>query len=300
MEQPFLLHMFDPGKNVSPFDINMAYDAGWDAVTPYTHVEQEDVTDLVQDAIFSRPPKLGARTGIFVGGRDATLAKDMGERAWSARVPPFEVSVMVDPSGAFTTAAALIATVESRLKRDHDVGLEGRRVVVMGGTGPVGTTAAVLAAQDGASAVLVGHRDPAKVEKICRELGERHGVSLEPGDGSSEEKKQGLLQGAEVVLNCAAAGVQILSGKQLAAADRLLVAADVNAVPPPGLEGVDVQDDGKPLQGSASGAVGIGALTVGQLKSRVEHNLLERMRSSEEAVYLHYDQALEEARRLGT
>jgi methylene-tetrahydromethanopterin dehydrogenase len=76
------------------------------------------------------------------------------------------------------------------------------------------------------------------------------------------------------------------------------VAADVNVVPPPGLEGVDVQDAAKPLEDSVSGAVGIGALAVGQLKSRVEHNLLERMREAGEAVYLHYDHALEEARGL--
>jgi methylene-tetrahydromethanopterin dehydrogenase len=298
MAQPFLLHMLDPGKNVSPFDVNMAYDAGWDAVTPYTGVEPDEVTDLVQDAIFSRPPKLGARTGIFVGGRDATQAKDMGEAAWASLVPPFEVSVMVDPSGAFTTAAALLATVESRLKRADGQGLAGRRVVVMGGTGPVGTTAGVLAAQDGASAILVGHRDPAKVEALCDELSQRHGVSLEAGDGSSDDKKTGLLEGADVVLNCAAAGVQVLSHQQLAAAPRLLVAADVNAVPPPGLEGVDVMDDGSPIEGSPSGAVGLGALTVGQLKSKVEHNLLETMRNSEKAVYLHYEHAMEEARRL--
>lgn len=296
MEPRYLLHMLDSGKNVSPFDVNMAHDADWDAVTPYTGVGLDEVAGLVQDAIFSRTPKLGVRTGIFVGGRDPELAKDMGEAAWSARVPPFEVSVLVDPSGAFTTAAALIATVESQL--GDGAGLEGRRVVVMGGTGPVGSTAGVLAAQAGADVVLAGHREPSRVRERCRELGDRHGVTLEPGEGQTPEQRSELLAGADVVLNCAAAGVQTLTKAQLARADRLRVAADVNAVPPAGLEGVAVEDDGAPIEGSPSGAVGIGALSVGKVKSQVEHNLLVRMREAGEALYLHYDQALEEGRRL--
>jgi len=298
MEDPYLLHMLDPGRNASPFDINMAYDAGWDAVTPYTGVAHDDVPGLVQDAIFSRSPKLGARTGIFIGGRDANLAKDMGEAAWSARVPPFEVSVMVDPSGAFTTAAALIARVEAQLAADDDRGLAQRRVVILGGSGPVGSTTGVLAAWAGADVVMATHRDLAAMEALSRELAERHGVTLSAGEAGSEAQKAELLAEAEVVLNCAAAGVQVLTGEQLAKARHLRVAADVNVVPPAGLEGVDVQDAAKPLEGAVSGAVGIGALAVGQLKSRVEHNLLGRMRDSEEAVYLHYDQALQEARGL--
>lgn len=295
MSQPYLLHMFEPGANVSPFDVNMAYDAGWDAVTPYTGVDQEAITGLVQDAIFSRSPKLGGRTGVFIGGKDVTLAKDMGEAAREALVPPFEVSIMVDPSGAFTTAAALIATVEDRLHRNGGFSLQGRRVVVLGGSGPVGSTAGLLATRAGGHVTLVGNRGFVKAQEVCQELERRDGVSLEPGDGSSEEKKEGLLAEAEVVLNCAAAGVQVLSKDQLARAPRLMVAADINAVPPPGLEGVSVQDNGEPLENSVSGAVGVGALTVGQLKSKVEHNLLERMRVAEGAVYYHYEQALEEA-----
>ncbi|MFA9461192.1 NAD(P)-dependent methylenetetrahydromethanopterin dehydrogenase [Thiohalorhabdus methylotrophus] len=298
MEQPYLLHMFDPEKNVSPFDINMAYDAGWDAVTPYTEVEEGDITDLVQDAIFSRPPKLGARTGIFIGGRSATVAKDMAEKARGALVPPFEASIMVDPSGAFTTAAAMLAMVESRLKSHHGgSGLGGRKIVITGGTGPVGTTAGILAAQDGAKVVLAGHSSLSKTQGVCDELNKRHGVSVEAGDGSSDEAKEALMSDAEIVLNCAAAGVQILSNSQLAAAPKLLVAADANAVPPLGLEGVDVQADAAPIEGSGSGAIGIGALALGPLKSQVEQTLLERMRLSEKAEYFHYEHALEEARR---
>ena len=48
MEKYFLLHMITPEKNVSPFDANMAYDAGWESIIPYTSVEMDEVKTLVQ------------------------------------------------------------------------------------------------------------------------------------------------------------------------------------------------------------------------------------------------------------
>src|SRR5215213_2492532 len=112
MEKRYLLHMLTPGKNVSPFDVNMAYDAGVDAVTPYSNITLAEVPTIVQDAIFSRGPKAVNRTGIFIGGREIGLAADMLDASRHAMVPPYEVSVFADPSGAFTTASALVVAVE--------------------------------------------------------------------------------------------------------------------------------------------------------------------------------------------
>jgi len=94
MERPYILHMFTPGKQMSPFDINMAADAGWQMIPSYADVTLDGVTGLTQDAIFSRGPKGVARTGIFIGGRDALLAADMLQRAQGAMVKPFVVSLM--------------------------------------------------------------------------------------------------------------------------------------------------------------------------------------------------------------
>ena len=114
MEKRYILHLFTPMAQASPFDINMAYDAGYDGVVPYTHVELEQVAALTQDTIYSRGPKGAKRTGIFIGGRDNGLAADMLDAARKAMVPPFEVSVFADPSGAFTTAAASSTSVTTR------------------------------------------------------------------------------------------------------------------------------------------------------------------------------------------
>ena len=105
-----ILHMVTPLKHMSPFDVNMALDAGYDSVLPYTGVTVDEITGLVQDAIFSRPPKTGARTALFIGGKNATVALDMLDKANKALVPPFGISFFADPSGSFTTAAAMVAS----------------------------------------------------------------------------------------------------------------------------------------------------------------------------------------------
>ena len=111
MAKRAIIHMFDPMQHNSPFDINMALDAGYDVLMPYSNVELDQIAGLTQDTIFSRGPKGVKQTSIFIGGRDIGLAMDMLDVAKKAMVPPFEVSVFADPSGAFTTAAALVACV---------------------------------------------------------------------------------------------------------------------------------------------------------------------------------------------
>ncbi|NIO83617.1 MAG: methylenetetrahydromethanopterin dehydrogenase, partial [Candidatus Aminicenantes bacterium] len=70
MKDPYLLHIFNPTKNVSPFDVNMAYEAEFDGVIPYSNVTLEEVYSLTQDTIFSRGKTGVKRTGIFIGGRE--------------------------------------------------------------------------------------------------------------------------------------------------------------------------------------------------------------------------------------
>ena len=128
MEKVSILHLITAAKNASPFDVNMAFDAGFDKIMPYTNVEIKEVAGLVQDAIFSRGPSGVKRESVFIGGRDIDTAMDMLNSAKKAMVPPFEVSVFADPSGAFTTAAGMMAKVEhelfSRAARDENAALD--------------------------------------------------------------------------------------------------------------------------------------------------------------------------------
>lgn len=300
MERPYILHMFTPGRQMSPFDINMAADAGYQIVVPYCEVGTDGVAGLTQDAIFSRSPKGLLRTGIFIGGRDVLQAADMLDRAKAAMFKPFVVSLMADPSGAYTTAAAMVACVEAALAGQHAQGaqgaqgLDGRRVVILGGTGPVGRIAGVIAAQSGAQVFLSSRGGTDAAEAAAGETGKRFGVSLRGVAGGDQAAVRASIADADVLLACAPAGVQVVSAETLTFAKQLKVAADVNAVPPEGIAGVGVMDNAKPLPGAA--AVGVGALAIGNVKYQTQQRLLVQMHEAESPVVLSFKEAFATAR----
>lgn len=291
-----ILHMLTPLKHMSPFDVNMALDAGFDVTIPYTSVTTEDVTGLVQDAIFSRGPEGVKRTGVFIGGKRAIEALDMMKRAKSAMVPPFEISVFADPAGSFTTAAAMVACAKKALRDKFSTELRGKRIAVFGGTGVVGFASAVIAAIDGASATLIGYDGPDRVRKLADEANTRFSVNIAYADGSTEEQKSELARAADVIFAAGPAGKRLLTLDQLKQATHLRVVSDVNAVPPSGVEGVGVNDDATPLPGT--GVVGIGALAVGNVKYRTEAGLFRQMIESERPLYLDFRDAYALAQKL--
>ena len=296
MAHPRILHMITPLKHMSPFDVNMALDAGYDAAIPYTSVTVEDVTGLVQDSIFSRGPEGVKRTGMFIGGKRAIEALDMMKRAKAAMVPPFEISVFADPAGSFTTAAAMVACAETALRNKFSTEFKGKRVVVFGGTGVVAFASAVIAAVEGAEATLVGYDGPERVRKLAEEANARFSVNLHHADGSTEEQKTELAREAQVIFSAGPAGRRVLTTQQLKQATHLLVATDVNAVPPAGVEGVGVNDNAVPIPGTK--AVGIGALAVGNIKYRIEAGLFDQMIQSEKPLYLDFRDAYALAQQL--
>jgi len=296
MEKVSILHLITAAKNASPFDVNMAFDAGFDKIMPYTHVEMNEVAGLVQDAIFSRGPSGVKRESVFIGGRDIDVAMDMLNTAKKAMVPPFEVSVFADPSGAFTTAAGMMAKVEQHLTKNFGCDLTGRRVSVFGATGPVGGCTAVIAAKYGAEVQMVSHRSMVDVQAKVDSYNTRYGLNIVAVDGASDAAKIEVLESTDIALCAAAAGVQVLSLAQIAHAKDLKVVADVNAVPPSGAEGVDVFADGVAIAGT--NAFGIGAIAIGNVKYKTQHHLLKLMLESDNKQYLDFLSAFEMARNI--
>ncbi|MEO8714703.1 MAG: NAD(P)-dependent methylenetetrahydromethanopterin dehydrogenase [Acetobacteraceae bacterium] len=296
MADKHILHLLSPLRHVSPFDVNMALDAGFDAIIPYAGVTHDDVTSLVQDAIFSRPPKDGAKTGVFIGGKDAIAALDMLDAAKRAMVKPFVISVFADPAGSFTTAAAMVARAEHVLRQKHARGLDGLRTLVFGATGVVGFASAVIAALHGAEVTLGGYDGPDRVARAAAEIGKRFGVTPHSAEARTDAQKKTLLGNAQIVFCAGKAGVRILDAALLRAATGLLVVADVNAVPPSGVEGLEANADAAPIGGGLG--LGIGALTIGQTKYRTEFGLFRRMIDSDKPVAFDFRDAFALARDL--
>lgn len=294
MEKPYILHMLTTAKNLSPFDVNMALDAGWVSAIPYLNVELREIQGLVQDAIFSRSIENVKRTAIFIGGRDTKLAIDMLKMAQVSMVPPYEVSVLADPSGAFTTAAGMMAAVERELMAKFNTTLAGKNMLALGGTGPVGQAAAVIAAKAGANVRIIG-RQLEKAQQIADLCNNEFGKGKTNITAGADADKGEYIKTADIVVATGAAGIELLSATLVASAPQLKVAADVNAVPPAGIAGVDAFQNGSAIEGSNSGAVGIGAMAIGDVKYQTHNKLLKMMLEADKPIYLHFEHAFEVA-----
>lgn len=288
MERKHLLYFIANDDVISPFDINMAYDAGFHAVIPYANVDEGKTALLVQDMIFSRGPKGAKFTALFVGGDTVETAEKLRAVAVKNMFPPFQISVMIDPKGSYTTAAALVAKVEKAVG-----GLSGKKAAILGATGPVGRVAAALCTKGGC-AVTVGSRSKESADRLAAEIRQKAGGTVTGAQMGTDEEKLPIMKGVDVILATAKAGVQILSQSVLGALPSGKVVGDVNAVPPSGVAGLDPQDDLKEI---APGIRGIGALAIGVLKYDVEMEMLETIRTSTEFSVQDADSAMDIARR---
>ncbi len=297
-DAPYLLFYLDTDEKASPFDICMAYDSGYNAVIPYAKVTPEDAKKIVQDAVFSRGPKAVKRTTFFIGGKSDRKAKEVFKTAKDAMFPPFKASLIIDPCGAYTTAAAMVAKAEDAVV-SHKLGELSEKTCAVLGTGSVGQIAAVHLAKLGCE-VMIASLNPKRtngkqyVEEIAGRLLEDYGVNVQGVFAPTNAEKVKILKKADVVLCAGTEGVQIIKKEMLTELRNIKVLLDVNAVPPLGIEGIKLNDNMREME---PGIYVIGAITVGGLKHKLEKEILRQARSSGDKTY-DYNVALQLARKL--
>ena len=299
MQKVSILHLITAAKNASPFDVNMAYDAGFDKIMPYTNVLQEDVIALTQDAMFSRSPNGVKREALFFGGRDIHMALDMQKAAVLSMFTPFEMSTMADPSGAFTTAAAMMAKIDACLSQNKQTFAQ-QTIAIFGASGTVGSTAALIAASLNANVQLAAHKNVAQMQAYADTIHEKYGVTLQVVDGTTDAAKTQLLNQATIAICAAIAGIRVLETAHFAKSQTLKIIADVNAVAPSGAAGVEVMSDGMPVEGAhnSNQIAGFGALMIGQLKYKTQQKLLQNLLAADHPIHVDFNDAFEVARDL--
>jgi hypothetical protein len=268
-----LLFQLDGDRLPSAFDRVVGYDGGADEVLSYGGVTPRDVEALIHGAIFTRAPKELHNTAVFIGGGDVPTAEAMFEAARSAFFGPMRVSLMLDPNGSNTTAVAAVARVERALGGQGGGGtLRGARAVVTAGTGPVGMRAAGLLARAGADVVITSRHAEAG-ERARAAIEKRFGARVSVVEMPDAAHAARALEGAAIVVNAGPAGVPLVPREAWSGRAGLRVVADLNAVPPLGIEGVESQDNGA----ERDGVLAFGALGVGGLKMKVHRACIARL-----------------------
>jgi methylenetetrahydrofolate/methylenetetrahydromethanopterin dehydrogenase (NADP+) len=262
-----LLLQLDSSRLPSVFDQVVAYDAGADVIMSYGGVTEGDVRDLIHGCIFTRGPKDLHNTAVWIGGNNMSAGEQLLAMAQDALFPPLSVSIMLDSNGSNTTAVAAVVKIEQTL-----VDLKGKKVLILAGTGPVGQRAAGLLAKDGAR-VTITSRKPEQGEKARQFISARFNVHVEAVTLNDPARLPELLQGVEVLLNSGPAGVQMVPNSAWTGVKTLKIAVDLNAVPPLGIEGIDVNDAGV----KKNGVIVFGAFGVGNLKTKLHKACVARL-----------------------
>ena len=265
-----LLLQLDSSPFPSVFDRVVAFDAGADEVMSYGGVVEDAVRDLVHGAIFTRGPKDLHHTAIFIGGTDMAAGERLLAAVRNAFFGPMRVSVMLDSNGSNTTAVAAVAKLLQAAGPIGDV--QGRRVVITAGTGPVGVRAAGLFARAGADVVLTSRR-PEQSAEVIEGLRKRFGDSVRAVKMSDRSQAAAVMEDAQLVLNAGGAGVCLVPRDAWAGRAELRAVADLNAVPPLGVEGIEVNDDGVERENVRA----FGALGVGKLKMKIHKACIARL-----------------------
>jgi threonine dehydrogenase-like Zn-dependent dehydrogenase len=187
----------------------------------------------------------------------------VGKAVKKAFFGPVRVSVMLDPNGSNTTAAAIVRKVLT----GYDV--TGKNVVIIG-SGPVGQRSALYLLKEGAAKVTLTSRSIERSKKIVEQMKADYGVDVIPGESRSDEEVKSLLSDAEVAIAAGPAGVCVIPESVIKGNSSLKVVADVNAVPPLGVAGIEVMDNGTEKDGIKY----YGAIAIGNFKMKVHHGAI--------------------------
>lgn len=253
MERRKILIQLDTDLQPSVFDAIVAVDAHADQLFRHGGVTAENVRGLVHGAMFTRGPDELHYTALFVGGSDVGAAERVFEAVRKTFFGPMRVSVLFDPNGANTTAAAAV------LAAGKHVDLAGATATVLAATGPVGQRAVRLLAREGAT-VRVASRSLEKAQAVMDAVMARvPGANLVPLATAEAVQTASALEGASIVIAAGAAGATLVTEDILKANSSLRVAIDLNAVPPAGIVGVGMMDKARQVGNLvAYGAIGVG------------------------------------------
>ncbi|WP_442919272.1 NADP-dependent methylenetetrahydromethanopterin/methylenetetrahydrofolate dehydrogenase [Methylobacterium sp. SyP6R] len=269
-----LLFQFDTDPMPSVFDVVVGYDGGADIITGYPNVTPDNVGALVDGTIYTRGGSEKKSTAIFVGGGSMAAGEAVFKAVRKRFFGPFRVSCMLDSNGSNTTAAAGVALVAKAAGS-----LQGKRALVLAGTGPVGMRSAALLAKEGATVTLAG-RNLAKAQEAAKAIETRFKVAIRAIETADAESRGAALAEAEVAFAAGAIGLELASEAQWSGARDLAFLGDYNAQPPLGFGGIEATDKGKERHGK----VVFGALGIGGLKLKLHRACVAKLFESSELV----------------
>ena len=280
MAKPTVLLHIDCDAQASTFDSIVALDAGVQQLISRSNVDLNDVQSLVHGAMFTRGPADLKSSAVFFGGSDVDKSDEMFAAALDCFFGPMRVSVMSDPNGCNTTAAAAVLACQ------RHIDLDNKHVVILGGTGPVGQRIAqIICGLNLKGEVTVCSRNLDRAQSVVDGLSESSEQSasglktkLTAAALTTADETLAVASTADVIFSAGAAGVELLDQRWRETKASVLL--DLNAVPPAGIAGIDVTAAGIEIDGKTC----YGAIGVGELKMRIHKRAIQSLFESNDRV----------------
>lgn len=256
-----ILVCLDADEIALPFDILLAYDI-YDAVLPYTAVTKEKAARIARDALFARGEKGVKHVVLFVSGSNLQTCEEIYQEVKKQMFPPFVISIIIDPRGAYTTSSAIISRINQLLKKKKIGSLKNKKVTILAGTGPIGVATALSLSELGCKVVITS-RDEQKAKNIADMIEDKTGKKVAGLKAADDEEIYSACKDSDIVIATGAPKTTLLK-KEVIEKLNASVIADVSTVPPFGVEFSGLRN-----------SVGINGFRIGALKNKIEKKILE-------------------------
>ena len=265
-----ILLQLDVDPQPCSFDAVVAVDAGADILLQHGNVSPKNVVPLIHGAMFTRAASDLALTGIFLGGKNIAQVEEIASQISNTFFNSVRVSVLIDPAGANTTAAATVIAAKRHISFQPSTKSKACQALVLGGTGPVGQRVSRLLANQGAH-VHLASRSFERASQHCKLLNKKFSLArLEPTSIKMLEK---VIGSVDLIVSAGGPGVEMLTEAQLSQAISTTVCIDLNAVPPAGIAGIQATDTAR-----RDGAkILYGALGVGGIKMKLHRAAIQQL-----------------------
>lgn len=199
MSKPKILIQFDPDSHTSTFDSIVAIDSGIDQLLTQSSVTTDHIESLVHGAMFTRGPADLKYTALFFGGSNVGETEMLVAAARKCFFGQMRMSLMSDPNGSNTTAAAAVISVEKHID------LAGKTITILAGTGPVGQRIAQIIAgpanrdSNSQPTIQICSRKLGKAESICSQLKQIVDCDFVPFQTATAEEALAAIRNSHVV-----------------------------------------------------------------------------------------------------
>ncbi|MCK5177540.1 MAG: NAD(P)-binding domain-containing protein [Candidatus Aenigmarchaeota archaeon] len=259
-----ILFYLDSGSYSNPYDCLLAYDNGYNKVMTYFDVDKRKALKILHDVIFARKKKDIKNTVFFIGGSDVKRAEEcyntLKDFLLISKVHP--ISLIFDPNGVYTTIVAMLIKMKKQIKN-----LEGRRILILGGTGAIGQCIALILAEKKAL-VTITSRNRDKLNDVLAQI---NNPNIAGFVCQCESDVCYSCENKEIILVAGPPGVTMVK-KETIAKLRPMLLYDVSAIKPLGIENFNKRED---LEELKKRAVCVDGEEIGTLKNKIEKKILK-------------------------